>query len=85
VPVTVENFVKNMKTMEKLGTGNLDTETEKNVIIEMLGQVFPSVPEGRFGKLTMQQLDQLLTFSRANSGEQQVEEAAATENPPKAG
>jgi hypothetical protein len=85
VPVTVENFVKNMKTMEKLGTGALDNETEKNLIVEMLGQVFPTVPAGRFDKLTMQQLNTLLTFSRENSGEDQVEKEATSENPPTAG
>ncbi|MCK1543425.1 hypothetical protein IVB12_16025 [Bradyrhizobium sp. 179] len=82
-PVTVENFVKNMKTMEKLGTGALDTEQEKNLIVEMLEQVFPTVEKGRFARLTMIQLDQLLTFARANSGEEQVA-TEASENPPKA-
>jgi hypothetical protein len=85
VPVTVENFVKNMKTMEKLGTGILDSEQEKNLIVEMLSQVFPSVPSGRFNQLTMQQLNTLLTFSREHSGEEKVEQEATSENPPTAG
>jgi hypothetical protein len=83
VPVTVDNFVKNMKTMEKLGTGALDTEKEKNMIVEMLEQVFPSVEKGRFGRLTMQQLNQLLTFARSNSGEEEVA-TEAQGNPPMA-
>jgi membrane-bound lytic murein transglycosylase MltF len=81
VPVTVNNFVKNMKTMEKLGTGAMDTETEKGIIIEMLNQVFPSVGVARFGELTMKQLDQLLSFARANSGEEQVATEAAQADP----
>lgn len=83
VPVTVDNFVRNMKTMQKLGTGTLDTEEEKNVIVAMLSQVFPSVPEGRFGKLSMPQLNQLLTFARSNSGEEEVA-TEAQGNPPTA-
>lgn len=83
VPVTVDNFVKNIQTMEKLGTGQLDMATEKNVIVEMLEQVFPSVEKGRFGKLSMLQLNQLLTFARSNSGEEEVSKEAEG-NPPKA-
>jgi hypothetical protein len=83
VPVTVDNFVKNMKTMQKLGTGQLDTETEKGLIVEMLEQVFPSVEKGRFGKLTMIQLNTLLNFARDNSGENDVQKEAEG-NPPTA-
>jgi hypothetical protein len=83
VPVTVNNFVKNMKTMKKLGTGALDEETEKGLIVEMLEQVFPSVAKGRFGELTMVQLNTLLNFARDNSGENDVQKEADG-NPPKA-
>ena len=39
-PLTVEQFVINMRNMEKLGKGNLDVETEQGMIVNMLEQVF---------------------------------------------
>lgn len=86
-PLTVEQFVINMRNMEKLGKGNLDVETEQGMIVNMLEQVFPTVPKSRFNQMTMVQLNTLIEFARTEGGETKVQQEATTEqaNPPVAG
>lgn len=83
-PITVDQFVKNLQTMQKLGTGKLSIEEEQSLMVEMLEQVFPSVPKGRLNTLTLLQLNTLINFSREHSGEKQVEAegGTSTTNPP---
>src|SRR4051812_28489368 len=83
-PVTVEDFVENIQTMQKLGTGNLDVATEKAMLVDMLAQVLPTIGAPRLSKLTMQQLHTLIDFCREHNGEKDVPKEAVKEapNPP---
>jgi hypothetical protein len=84
MPISVEDFVKNIQTLEKLGTGQLDAATEKGLIVDMLVQVLPSIGTERLNKLSMLQLNKLIDFTREHSGEKKVEAAATvvSKDPP---
>lgn len=84
-PITVEQFVENMQTMERLGLGNLSAKEEKDLMVQMLVQTLPSIGADRLNKLQLIQLNALIEFTRKYNGETKVADEVkkeTTENPP---
>jgi hypothetical protein len=78
-PVTVEQFISNIQVMEKLGSGNLNVEDEKNLIVDMLLQVFPTIKRERLNSLKLMQLNAMIDFAREHGGENKVKNEATEE------
>lgn len=92
VPITLEDFVKNTKLVEKLNEGDKTDgealELQVNTLIDMVGRAFPTIGADRLRRLNIPQLNQLLDVAKSNNGQETVEKEAAAEaaaNPQTAG
>lgn len=74
-PLSVDDFLGNLKIVEKLGL-NPSTEEEIAAVKQMLLKSFPTVGEEDLRKLTLSQLQRFLEFAQEANGESEVKEAA---------
>jgi hypothetical protein len=86
VPITLEDFVKNTKAVQAMGTST-DPDAEMAVIKDMLQRAFPTITPDMTLKFSLLQLNTLLDFAMKHNGSKKVEEAAEADaaNPPMAG
>lgn len=78
VPITLEDFVKNTKTVQDLGVIT-DPESEMKLVKSMLFRAFPSMTDEIVNKLTLIQLNRLLDFAMEHNGAKKVEQEAGAE------
>lgn len=88
VPITVDDFIANMATIEKMGTSG-DVKAETELLIEMLSRSFPTIGKPVLWKLTLPQLNAIMAEAQKYSGQGAVTEeiraklaAEGNENPP---
>jgi hypothetical protein len=75
VPITLEDFVRNTKAVQDMGT-LVDAEAEMNVVRDMLSRAFPTMTVQITNKLTLIQLNTLLEFAMKHNGAKTVEKEA---------
>lgn len=86
-PLSVEDFVRNMKDQAALAASSGDVETEIDTVIKMLARAFPTMQAADLKKVELNKLWKLLEFARENNGSKAAEGelTEAPENPRKAG
>lgn len=82
---SVEDFLTNMKEIEKLGA-NPAFADELELAIRIIGRAFPTLGEEAIRKFQVSTIDKLFRISRGEDIEKLKSPAGAgeTENPPKA-
>lgn len=81
VPITLEDFVRNTKTVQDLDVST-DPETEMELVKTMLFRAFPSMTPEIVNKLTLIQLNRLMDFSTEHNGTKQVDKEVSKEATP---
>lgn len=89
-PLSVEDFVKNIKDQSALAASNSDVEAEIDLVIKMLIRAFPTMKGEDLKKVELNKLWKLLEFARDNNGAKTAEgdikaEQEQAENPQTAG
>ena len=87
VPITLEDFVRNTKAVQEMGT-QVDPQKEMEMVTDMLFRAFPTMTPELVKTLTLIQLNKLLDFAMEHNGARKVEKEAGEEaaaDPPQAG
>lgn len=85
-PVTVEDFVANMKEIQELGTAP-GFDKELDLTLRMLSRAFPSITKESFGSMSIEQMQRLVSTIHEMNGQEagmKSAEEAAAKNPPQA-
>jgi hypothetical protein len=87
--ISVDDFVTNLQIVQKMGT-DVTVDQEIDLLVDMLSRAFPTIPKERLRKLTLPQLNALMSKAKEFNGQNAVTDevkeklkSEGAENPPK--